>query len=515
MPYLSFKIYMPLRTIVTVTINNWWGYESTLNLNIYPSVKDVQKTQGLCGVLNDNPGDDFLTPSGSTVSDNNDFSLSWGIDQADSFFDPVNHDPVLWDEDSLFCVCPAAVNTATFPSTSSGSKFDPVCSASLSLSCITKDNVQGKKYDTCNIRTKRSKQTFSKEIERILRREIMDYDIKSHNVEKRSITNITLEDALEECTRFFSNNCTTALFEDRLPNSNQNSMNSSITNCALDYTYTGDMSLATLHCETYRSEVDEEIERNSTFREANPNVVESFRSIACINDCNNHGVCANGSCICQAQCIEEDCSVSLGNYPVVEDTYSGGLCQNDQDECCGEVPIYGTRFVKGITKQRLELFADGTCFISGTCYSEREQNPINRCQQCQPTLDRFSWTYNCTSSNNPVVVKDMTHVIISVCIGTLVIMLVIVTINIIKCCLKKETRITGHFEIKVPVATSAPRTFDKTVLFYTQQSLQDYEIQKNGKNVYTYNATGNNRPETPGPLSFQKVYQEMELPELN
>ncbi|KAL3847549.1 hypothetical protein ACJMK2_018454 [Sinanodonta woodiana] len=601
-PYM-YQIYMPLRTMVSVTINTWWGYESTLNVNIYPSVKDVHQTQGLCGVINDNPGDDFTTPSGNIEQDNNEFSLSWRIHEADSFFDYVNHDPGVWDENALFCVCPAALNTATLPNTSSGSKFDPICSASLSLSCSTKDTVRGKPYETCNIRSKRSKQSFSKEIERILRRKFVDNDIKSHNVEKRSTQNITLEEALDECTSFFSNNCTTAMFEAQLPNSNQKSMNSSITNCALDYTYTGDMALASLHCETYRSEVDEEIERNSTFREANPDVVNSFHDMACINDCNNHGICVNGSCICHAQYIDVDCSVSLNRFPEVEDTYSGGLCQKEMDDCCGEVPIYGTRFVQGVTKQRLEIFniyingteviedpilkvidiinpyeahmdmpchrrqrstdsdnssisfilgtrvsltndginygpaksyyildskcqgilngsngytfylLDGTCFISGTCYSERETNSLNGCQQCQPNLDRFSWTYNCTSTNDHMVVQGMTPVIVAVCVGTLVIILVIVTVNIIKCCLKKGKRIAGQFEINVPATTVAPRTFDKTLLFCSQQSLREYRSHANEHNVYTNHRTAGNRPSTPGSLSFQKVFLEMELPE--
>ena len=63
--------------MVSVTINNWGPYESWLNLNIYPSVKDVQETQGLCGVLNDDQSDDFMTRSGSKETDNHVFSLSW------------------------------------------------------------------------------------------------------------------------------------------------------------------------------------------------------------------------------------------------------------------------------------------------------------------------------------------------------------------------------------------------------------------------------------------------------
>ncbi|KAK3596902.1 hypothetical protein CHS0354_031680 [Potamilus streckersoni] len=367
-PY-SYQIYMPLGTMTSVTINNWWGYESTLNLIIYPSVKDIYETQGLCGVLNDNQDDDFMTPSGDVEMDNNVFSISWRIGNEDSYFDSRNHDPdlsQLWDQSSLFCVCIAALNSTTPSSTAIEDQFVPLCSASVSSSCTKEPDVQGTRYQTCNIRTKRSKQSMSIETERILSKHIIGSDVIVHNIVKRSTSNITLEEALYECTRFFNGNCTTSLFENSLPNSNQDSKNSSITNCALDYTYTGNMSLASLHCETYRSEVDEEIRRNSTFREENPQIVESFRAMTCINNCNNHGNCVNGSCICHEQYIEEDCSVSLRDYPVVEDTYGGGLCKKNMDVCCGEIPIYGSRFVKGTTKQNLQkfnIYTNGTIVI--------------------------------------------------------------------------------------------------------------------------------------------------------
>ncbi|KAK3609723.1 hypothetical protein CHS0354_011415 [Potamilus streckersoni] len=364
-----YQIYMPLGTMVSVIIHNWWGYESTLSLDIHPSVRDVDETQGLCGVLNDNEGDDFMTPSGSIEIDNNVFSISWRIDDAESYFNPVNHDPDLsqmWQQGSVFCFC-ADTFDATTP---------PFCSASLYSACTQQAYLYGTPYPTCNSKTRRSRQSLSREIERILSRTVVESDNKTHNVEKRSTLTITFEDAMNECKHFFNFSCTTSSLENSLPDSNHDFKNSSISNCALDYMYTGNMSLASLHCEAYRSQVDAEVRRNSTFREANPDIVESFRSIACINNCNNHGECKNGNCICDDKYIEDDCSVSLRDYPAVVDTYAGGLCQLNRNVCCGGVPIYGSRFVKGITKQKLERFK---IYINGTNLVEKttvEELPI-------------------------------------------------------------------------------------------------------------------------------------------
>ncbi|KAL3846696.1 hypothetical protein ACJMK2_017664 [Sinanodonta woodiana] len=535
-PY-SYQIYMPLGTMTSVTINNWPGYESTLNLIIYPSVKDMYETQGLCGMLNDNQNDDFTTPSGGIEMDNNLFSISWRIGNESSYFDPRNHHPdlsQLWDQSSLFCVCVAVFNSTPPSSIVPEDQFVSLCSASVSSSCTKKPDIPGTPYQTCNIRTKRSKKSLSREIERILSKRNMGSDVIVHTIVKRSTLNITFDVALDECTRFFSGSCTTSLFENSLPNSNQDSKNSSITNCALDYLYTGNMSLASLHCETYRSEVDQEIRRNSTFREENPQVVESFRAVACINNCNNHGNCVNGSCICHEQYIEEDCSVSLRDYPVVEDTYAGGLCQRNMEVCCGEIPIYGSRFVKGTTKQSLQgfqIYSNGTIvfesattvanmtiinpyegeiivpcgsrhrrsthndnslmpFITGTRVSLTNDGtnygPAGTCYiggACYKEGESYTsdGCRKCLPSRDPhswtnvctsAITDSTTTIIVSVCVGVPAIVAVIAAVIMYKCRVQKRKGLQNTLTGNTTVLMADQCKYDKTLTYSSQQSLQ-------------------------------------------
>ncbi|KAK3609733.1 hypothetical protein CHS0354_011424 [Potamilus streckersoni] len=356
-----YKVFMPLGTIVDIII---W-YDVYLNIDIYPSVKDADETLGLCGVLNNNPADDFKLPSGLQESNNNVFSTSWRIASANSFFSPLNFSPTLWDEGSYLCVCPAALNT-TPPTTASGDRSTPLCSASLYLSCTKKVISQGKPY-SCEVRTKRSETSTSriKELERISIKQSKEVDpvLDNHRLQKRQTRNYTFQEAFALCSSIFDANCTTTAFEGSLPENSKTFKNGSLSDCALDIMYIGDSSLANVHCESYRSAVDEEISRNSTYREANPGVVNSFRSTTCISNCNFHGDCINGTCFCHESYIDEDCSVSLNVYPDLDDTFNGGLCKRDDMDCCGDKPIYGIRFVEGITKQkseRFERYANGT-----------------------------------------------------------------------------------------------------------------------------------------------------------
>ncbi|KAL3847606.1 hypothetical protein ACJMK2_018509 [Sinanodonta woodiana] len=364
-----YEVIMPLGTTVHIKI---WS-DIYLNIDIYPSVKDVNETLGLCGVLNNNPGDDFLLPSGLQESNNNVFSTSWRIPSSNSFFHPMNFNPTLWEEGSYLCVCPAALNTTTPPTTVSGDRLSPLCSASVYLSCTKKVINQGKPY-ICEVRTKRSETPRTKELERILIKQSREDDpvFNIHRLQKRETRNYTFDEALVLCTSIFDANCTTTAFEGSLPENSNTFKNDSLSNCALDIMYLGDSSLANVHCESYRSHVDEEINRNSTYREANPGVVNSFRSTACIRNCNFHGDCINGTCFCHESYIEEDCSVSLNVYPDVDDTFNGGLCKRDEEDCCGDKPIYAINLVEGITKQKSERFqrySDGTEAVMETISS--------------------------------------------------------------------------------------------------------------------------------------------------
>ncbi|KAK3602496.1 hypothetical protein CHS0354_022363 [Potamilus streckersoni] len=173
----KYEIHMPLGTMVVVDIINWPPPLFSLNIDITPSVKDVGKTLGLCGTLNNNMADDFTRPSNTITPDNNEFSNSWKINiSKSSFLDPL-YQPDMWDKQLFLCVCPAALKTSTVAGTVSGNRRDPLCSPSVYQACTnnmshkTEPSVfRGTEYNDnhCNIISKRSLTSQEKEIQRIL-----------------------------------------------------------------------------------------------------------------------------------------------------------------------------------------------------------------------------------------------------------------------------------------------------------------------------------------------------------
>ncbi|KAL3847607.1 hypothetical protein ACJMK2_018510 [Sinanodonta woodiana] len=551
-----YKVFMPLGTTVYINILS----DIYLNIDIYPSVKDVNETLGLCGVLNNNPGDDFQLPSGLQETNNNAFSTSWRIPSENSFFHPLNFNPTLWEEGSYLCVCPAALNTTTPPTTVSGDRLTPLCSASVYLSCTKKVINQGKPY-ACEVRTKRSETTRTKELERIFIKQSREDDpvFDIPRLQKRETRNYTFEEALSLCTSIFDANCTTSAFEGSLPENSNTFKNDSLSNCALDIMYIGDSSLANVHCESYRSAVDEEISRNSTYREANPDVVSSFRSTACISHCNFHGDCINGTCFCHESYIEEDCSVSLNVYPDVDDTFNGGLCKRDDEDCCGVKPIYGIHLVEGITKQkseRIQRYADGTEIILETISSNilvknkyegtmnvpclarkrRSTNSRNIIQtfvegvrvsltndgknygssqtyfiydsRCQGVVNAtngytFYLIVKCPSSTkNPPTSPDLILIVasvVSVVIGSL--MLVVTTIVILKCCFKKERKVTGNIQSSIASPIPGNTKFHGIALNFVQNKVPDDEPETERDHSFHNHRLWGERPGTAKEIS--------------
>ncbi|KAL3846755.1 hypothetical protein ACJMK2_017716 [Sinanodonta woodiana] len=374
----KYEIHMPLGTMVVVDINQWPLPLLSLNIEIAPSVKDVGKTVGLCGTLNNNQADDFTTPSNTIKQDNNEFSNSWKIDRSKSFLEPANQNPENWDETLFLCVCPAAIKSGTTLSTVSGNKRDPLCSPSVYQACTKKTAFpvfHGEEYNDnhCDIISKRSLVSQEKEIQRILSsNRIMDAKtLRMHSLTKRSIQNYTAEEAKSTCESIFNRSCLASSIES-LANSTVNK-NSALHDCIFDLVTTGDLKLVDVHCSSYIAQTERNIRRDSVLRMNHSQEIASFYARTCINNCSGHGDCINGTCTCHDRYIEQDCSIYIEDPPVVLDTYGGGLCSRNNDTCCGRLPIYGYRLVSGTTKQKLEtlrVMDNGTTEIVETTVND-------------------------------------------------------------------------------------------------------------------------------------------------
>lgn len=84
-------MYTPLGTRIESTLRD----ETFMTVQIFPSLRDVGKTRGLCGTLTDNCPDDFLKSDGNFYTDTNAAKNCSQLGATDYSFQP-NEFSVTW-----------------------------------------------------------------------------------------------------------------------------------------------------------------------------------------------------------------------------------------------------------------------------------------------------------------------------------------------------------------------------------------------------------------------------------
>ena len=124
--------------------------------------------------------------------------------------------------------------------------------------------------------------------------------------------------------------------------------------CTRDVMYTGDSRYALLQLDRMKEDCRDSVTRNtslwvkeSTSGRAMPpsSVVDTL----CLNDCNNHGHCAAGVCLCASGWSGSDCSVDVMVGPRVGSLANNGLC-DVRTKPCRHIIILGDNFAN---KQQL------------------------------------------------------------------------------------------------------------------------------------------------------------------
>lgn len=72
--FICFQIHLPTGARLELTLDQW---NKLLNVKIYPSVRDVDKTRGMCGTLSSSTNNVMIKRGGQTTTSFDDFVESW------------------------------------------------------------------------------------------------------------------------------------------------------------------------------------------------------------------------------------------------------------------------------------------------------------------------------------------------------------------------------------------------------------------------------------------------------
>uniref|UniRef100_A0A8W8J2H6 von Willebrand factor D and EGF domain-containing protein n=1 Tax=Magallana gigas TaxID=29159 RepID=A0A8W8J2H6_MAGGI len=339
-----YRIYFPSGTYVDASLEDYTGVQ-TINVYVYPSKSDHDRTGGLCGTLNGNMLDDFMDRDGNLLRNNEAFNQHWSLREA-AFLGNMNEDQLnalpRWKNDAFYCTCPYKQVSGNKP------KEIRECSEDTIVKCAKEDNPALNK-NKCQIRNKRSAvKLFSYKMfqrQDIKLSEFTDTEeINLSRMKREAEVNWTRERAREFCNNFIKQSQTYKACS-RVPSVSPDSL---IENCVLDIMMTNSTIWAAGSREALRTTCTKELSQNTTLKEVTeegkPSIAEQVKKIACTNECSGHGICINGTCKCDEDFGAKDCSMDMNKPPVVYgvNIEEGGLCDK---RTCQKALVEGYGFL--------------------------------------------------------------------------------------------------------------------------------------------------------------------------
>nr|XP_034329094.1 uncharacterized protein LOC105339666 [Crassostrea gigas] len=344
---MEYKIYFPSGTYVHALLLDYTGVH-TINVHVFPSKSDHDLTGGLCGTLNGNENDDFMDRDGNELSGTKEFIKYWSLTE-DKFLGNMDKEQLNalphWQNDVQYCTC-------SYEDLKGNDPTDNNCTKDTFVRCARTDKLLSK--ENCQIRSKRSTvKPFSYHI--IHNNQFSNIEKISTNLSrnKRETEVIwTEEKAIEFCNNYIKKSQTYKACS-KVPSVSADSL---IANCILDVMLTNSTIWAAVSREAIRTACMKELSQNTTLKEktrdGKPSIAEQIKSIACINECSEHGICINGSCECDEGFGAKDCSMDLNRPPVVYgvNREEGGLCDK---RTCPRALVEGYGFLEMETLQCL------------------------------------------------------------------------------------------------------------------------------------------------------------------
>ncbi|XP_064612523.1 uncharacterized protein LOC135476426 [Liolophura sinensis] len=370
----QFDITLPHGALVQIQAT-----EDFFNVWINPSVLDRDNTEGLCGTYNGNVFDDLLFRNGtdfSTLIDGdplraiypNEMSKSWRVTSEESLLDGVPEKTVTME---THCTCPGPEMMRTYG-------VMRRCAANLLVeSCNLEMDPEIQEMTTKDFLVRAASQVVVRRKRRAAAVEpLLDQLDVDYNYEPQSYfawptaSGWTEEKAREYCENYLNQTSHLTTLCSQLGNFQyQTEMRA----CIEDIQISDGVDWALPALDSIRARCVGGIDRD--FTRSDTGLISKIQSAACLSNCNNHGKCVDGKCVCDEGFEEMDCSLNSQDAPVLARFENFETrCESSQNNCT-ILTILGRNFAKtnGITCtiEEIELHTNGTVFRPGTNIASR------------------------------------------------------------------------------------------------------------------------------------------------
>ncbi|XP_061167273.1 uncharacterized protein LOC133176126 [Saccostrea echinata] len=328
-----YKVLLPTGTTVIVSLVEWPVEGSwQIDIDIYPSLADANNTDGLCGTLDGDRGNEFTHRNGSSDSsaleypDN--FSRSWMVQNDENLLNsaPSDRPPISSNLDKI-CTCSPSGNQCSYHtysqcSKATGKQYYCTQTANQIQSLRKKREVHlNSNLPSLHDRHKRAQSIYVRT------------ETEAENVCKSAFNS---SEPFQTCRQYVSD-----------------MTNASLSNCIMDVRLTGDENITAIHIEAALKQCVNFLDLNTTLKTEQPDVTYQLQSL-CSNNCSGHGICKDGNCTCDFGFGGSDCAFNVRAPPTILRTAPNGTCDMSL-RTCSEVLLEGRYFLQNINK---------TCFIT-------------------------------------------------------------------------------------------------------------------------------------------------------
>ncbi|XP_046363619.2 von Willebrand factor D and EGF domain-containing protein-like [Haliotis rufescens] len=343
----EYKVILPTGGSVSVAIKG-----NFLNVYVYPSVQDVQKSSGLCGLLSSTTGDDFVKRDGTTITNHRAFSDSWRVGAGNNLFNHDTHDSLTsWPKTFSFCSCR--------PKGKAGNQIQ--CTASQAHEDIKiMPGFTDVPPSKCRITERRK------------RRSVLSLPGASPSRGRRQVEEQWRGGWTEDKARAY---CEDMFHKSRSMQACDNVpemyTNDSLANCVMDIQLTGTTDFFQSAVDTVTDQCIHEVVVNPLLWEKTQqddgmkSIYDMVMAEACPSDCSGNGNCVQGNCDCETNYCGTDCSVDLTIPPRLMDLDNGGTCDMSRG-VCNVTSLDGETFVDGVS----------TCSVEELRVRQSSQNSV-------------------------------------------------------------------------------------------------------------------------------------------
>nr|XP_034320108.1 uncharacterized protein LOC117687527 isoform X18 [Crassostrea gigas] len=374
-----YKISLPTGTYVMVSLVEWPVQGSwQIDIDIYPSLSDVNNTVGLCGTLDRDRDNDFKRRSGDTDNVNlvypDDFSNSWKVLGDENLLkEPLSTRQPISSTLDRICMCTlngdqCLYNTMMHCSATAEKQF--LCTALTIQTSVSrkKRDLSGKWIPpSLSVPTPLTRN----------RRDVQfNTSTSRENAESFCTSAFESSDPYKTCQQYVSD-----------------LSNSSLSNCINDVIMTGDHNITAIHVEAALQQCVTFVGLNTTLQNANPVVTTSIQSL-CPSNCSGHGDCNKGNCSCEVGFGGSDCSFDILSPPVIWESTPSGICDKSLQQC-SRVYLKGRYFLENVDKNcffnKQSIRHDGYILAFTQLESSLEEENLFRGSCSIPSDDVTSW----------------------------------------------------------------------------------------------------------------------------